>query len=93
MPDHIIILLLQILQGLPPALKIKTKLSKMATWILQGLASTHLSSFISEQLSSSKMAFFIEPLFGAGTSYAVPVTWNVLPQLQLQPPVGSHAPS
>ena len=42
MTDRIIILLLQILQGCTAFLKTNTEISKVATRILQGLASTHL---------------------------------------------------
>lgn len=42
MTDHIIILLLQILQGCTALLKTKTEISKVGTRVLQGLALTHL---------------------------------------------------
>lgn len=79
MPEHTIILLLQILQGLPVVLKIKTKIPKVAKWIPQDLASTYLSTFIWEQCSSSSLALLIKPLFTAGPLYVVPSTWNSSP--------------
>lgn len=61
MTNHIIILLLQMHQGLPVVLKSKTNISKVVTRILQGLASTYLSSFISKWSFSSTLALLMEP--------------------------------
>lgn len=88
MPNHTIIPLLQIHQGFPAALKIKTKISKMAIWVLQDLASIHLYSLMSQQLSSSKM---IELVFRARTLYAVLSIWNSL--LQPHSLATHHLPS